>query len=180
MPEPITNKLLISATPQYYPDIMRLIAELDAEPPQVVIQVLIAEVDLTSTEEFGVEIGLQSPVLFRRGIFPADGPARQRHGQLHEHRRHDHRAAGLHRPRRDGQQHHQPGVGARLQLQQPRVGLPQNIAVSPGVVGFQGLSSLGVGRVSPNNGIGGFVFSAGTDASTCWSGPCTPRAASTS
>ena len=47
---------------------MRLIAELDAEPPQVVIQVLIADVDLTATEEFGVEIGLQSPVLFSRSV----------------------------------------------------------------------------------------------------------------
>ena len=68
--EPITNKLLISATPRYYPDIMRLIAELDAELPQVVIQVLIAEVQLTNVEEFGVEIGLQSPVLFRRSVYP--------------------------------------------------------------------------------------------------------------
>ena len=32
------------ATPRYYDDVMRLIAELDAELPQVVIQVLIAEV----------------------------------------------------------------------------------------------------------------------------------------
>ncbi len=37
---------------------------MDAELPQVVIQVLVAEVDLNNTEEFGVEIGLQtSPVL---------------------------------------------------------------------------------------------------------------------
>src|SRR3712207_6874826 len=35
---------------------------------QVVIQVLIAEVDLNNLEEFGVEFGLQSPVLFDRGI----------------------------------------------------------------------------------------------------------------
>ncbi len=67
VPEPITNKLLISATPRYYPDVIRMIAELDAELPQVVIQVLIAEVDLDSTDEFGVEIGLQTPVLFQRG-----------------------------------------------------------------------------------------------------------------
>ncbi|MFO0846804.1 MAG: secretin N-terminal domain-containing protein, partial [Gemmataceae bacterium] len=71
VPEPITNKLLISATPRYYADIMRLIHELDAELPQVVIQVMIAEVQLSGNEEFGVEIGLQSPVLFQRGIYPA-------------------------------------------------------------------------------------------------------------
>src|SRR4029079_16852189 len=66
VPEPLTNKLLISATPRFYPDVMRLIEELDSELPQVVIQVLIAEVDLNNLEEFGVEIGLQSPVLFQR------------------------------------------------------------------------------------------------------------------
>jgi len=60
VPEPITNKLLISATPRYFPDIMRLIIELDAELPQVVIQVLIAEVQLTNTEEFGVEIACKA------------------------------------------------------------------------------------------------------------------------
>src|SRR5262249_23922439 len=65
--EPLTNKLLVSATARYYPDVMRLIAELYAELPQVMIQVLIAEVDLNNSEEFGVEIGLQSPVFFQRG-----------------------------------------------------------------------------------------------------------------
>ena len=70
VPEPITNKLLISATPRMYGEVMRLIAALDADTPQVMIQVLIAEVDLTGDEEFGVEIGLQSPVLFNRSILP--------------------------------------------------------------------------------------------------------------
>ena len=92
VPEPITNKLLISATPRYYPDIMRLIAELDAELPQVVIQVLIAEVDLTNTDEFGVEIGLQSPVLFQREHLPGRRPARQRHRQLHQPEHDGHRS----------------------------------------------------------------------------------------
>src|SRR5262249_44511928 len=71
--EAVTNTLLISATPRYFDDIMRLIRELYARPPEVVIQALIAEVDLTGTEEFGVEIGLQSPVLFQRGVIPASG-----------------------------------------------------------------------------------------------------------
>src|SRR5262249_55372355 len=55
IPDPVTNTLLISATDYYFNDIMRFIARLDAPPPQVVIQCLIAEVDLSSTEEFGVE-----------------------------------------------------------------------------------------------------------------------------
>ena len=69
--EPITNRLLISAAPNYVDHIMELLEQLDVPAPQVVIQVLIAEVDLTSTEEFGVEVGLQSPVLFSRSIIPA-------------------------------------------------------------------------------------------------------------
>src|SRR5262249_9652494 len=73
VPEPVTNKLLLSATPKYFPELMRLIYEIDQEPPQVVIQALIAEVDLSGTEEFGVEIGLQSPVLFSRTVLPANG-----------------------------------------------------------------------------------------------------------
>src|SRR5439155_14568442 len=70
IPEPITNKLLISAAPSFFPEVMRLIDELDAQPPQVVVQVLVAEVDLSNEEEFGVEIGLQNPVLFRRSVGP--------------------------------------------------------------------------------------------------------------
>ena len=42
-------------------------------PPQVMIHVLVAEVDLTGTEEFGIELGLQTPVLFDRGILPVPG-----------------------------------------------------------------------------------------------------------
>src|SRR5260370_15013621 len=49
-----------------------MIQRLDIALPEVVIQVLVAEVDLNNTEEFGVEIGLQSPVLFQRGIIPAN------------------------------------------------------------------------------------------------------------
>ena len=67
-PEPISNTLLISASPQYFDTILRLIADLDVMPPQVVIQVLVAEVDVTNSDEFGVEIGLQSPVIFNRGL----------------------------------------------------------------------------------------------------------------
>jgi len=71
--EPVSNTILISATPQYFAEIRRLVERIDAQPPQVVIQVLIAEVQLTNTEEFGVEVGLQSPVLFGRSL-TATGP----------------------------------------------------------------------------------------------------------
>ncbi|NLX54970.1 MAG: hypothetical protein GXY58_07650 [Planctomycetaceae bacterium] len=68
VPEPIGNRLIVSATPRYYDEIMELIRKLDEAPAQVVIQVLIAEVALTDLDELGVELGLQDSVLFDRSL----------------------------------------------------------------------------------------------------------------
>lgn len=68
VPEPVQNKLIVSATPRYYEEISRLIEQLDQQPPQVMIQVLIAEIALGNTHEFGMELGLQSSVLFDRSL----------------------------------------------------------------------------------------------------------------
>ena len=72
--EPVSNTVLISATPEYFGEVKRIIDRIDSQPPQVMIQVMIAEVQLNNAEEFGVEVGLQSPVLFGRGI-TAGAPA---------------------------------------------------------------------------------------------------------
>jgi type II secretory pathway component GspD/PulD (secretin) len=158
VPEPITNKLLISATPRFYTELVRLIQELDSLPPQVVIQVLVAEVDLTSSDEFGVEIGLQSPVLFSRSIIPtpaAIGP----NGTI------DYTSAtgGLVQPGVTVNSSINPSALPGFNFNNPSVPLGNNPLVSPGVVGYQGLGSLGVGRTSPTSGVGGFVFSAASD-----------------
>lgn len=126
--EPISNTLLIAASPEYFEEVIRLIEKVDAMPPQVFVQVLIAEVQLRNTEEFGVEVGLQSPVLFARsqvGTSPGT-----------------------------------PGFNFNT-----TAALPNTNAADPGVVGFQGLGNLGVGR-SGSTGVGGFVFSAGSEAFT--------------
>lgn len=68
VPELINNALIISATPRYFDEIMQLIKKLDEHPPQVAIQVLIAEVRLDNLDEFGVELGLQDSLLFDRGL----------------------------------------------------------------------------------------------------------------
>lgn len=68
VPEPVQNKLILSATPRYYDEIARLIERLDEQPPQVMIQVMIAEISLGNTDEFGVEWGLQDSVLFDRSL----------------------------------------------------------------------------------------------------------------
>lgn len=68
VPEPVANKLILAATPRYFEEVEALIEKLDEEPPQVMIQVLIAEVALNDADEFGVELGLQDSVLFDRSL----------------------------------------------------------------------------------------------------------------
>lgn len=123
--EPVSNTVLISATPEYYGEIKRIIERIDSQPPQVMIQVMIAEVQLNNTEEVGVEFGLQAPVLFQRG-----------------------------------------GLAPGFNFNTVTTGLPNTGVVGESVVGFQGLNQLGVGRASPTQGIGGFVFSASSDTFT--------------
>ncbi|VTS06166.1 secretin N-terminal domain-containing protein [Tuwongella immobilis] len=130
--EPVTNTLLVSATPQFYSEIARLVEQLDSQPPQVVVQVLIAEVRLNNSEELGVEVGLQSPVLFQRSVLPNGVTVNN----------------SLANPGFDFNQ-----TGA----------LPSSTLANPGIVGFQGLGNLGVGRAGAT-GVGGFVFSAASDS----------------
>ncbi len=73
--EVVSNSLIISATPQYLPEVMEVIERLDRRPPMVKVKVLIAEVDLNSLEEFGVEVGVQDSLLFDRGTVIGAGNA---------------------------------------------------------------------------------------------------------
>ena len=118
--EPVSNTLLVSATPRLFKDIKRIIERLDAQPPQVMIQVMIADVQLNNAMEFGLEVGLQSPVLFQRG--PTN-----------------------------------PGFNFNTTA-------PLGTGVAgPGIVGFQGLSNLGVGRIGSQS-FGGFIFTASSQS----------------
>lgn len=51
-----SNKLVISASPRYIDTVRSIIEELDAAPPQVVIQVLLAEVTVDTARSWGVDI----------------------------------------------------------------------------------------------------------------------------
>ena len=73
VPEMISNALIVSASERFFDPVVELIEELDAEPAQVMIQVLIAEVALGDHDEFGVELGLQDSLLFDRSVLSADG-----------------------------------------------------------------------------------------------------------
>ncbi|MBI5799210.1 MAG: hypothetical protein HZA92_00580 [Verrucomicrobia bacterium] len=50
-----SNTLLLSASPRYFTQVQQLIAELDKSQPQVMIQVLLAEVSLTAGSELGLD-----------------------------------------------------------------------------------------------------------------------------
>jgi type II secretion system protein D len=68
VPEPVTNSLVLSATPRFFDEVKGIIEQLDARPLMVTIQVLIASVDLGDTNEFGIEVGLQDSTLFDRSV----------------------------------------------------------------------------------------------------------------
>jgi general secretion pathway protein D len=68
VPEPVSNALIVSATPRYFKEITELVQKLDERPPMVMIQVLIAEVVMRDVDEFGVEIGVQDSILFDRSL----------------------------------------------------------------------------------------------------------------
>ncbi len=53
-----TNALLISASPRYFNTVVDIIRELDTPPPQVLIQVLLAEVRLDDDIDLGVDWNL--------------------------------------------------------------------------------------------------------------------------
>jgi general secretion pathway protein D len=66
VPEVISNTLVVSATPEYYEQITKVIEDLDRRPPMIMIQVVVALVRLQDAEELGVELGIQDSLLFDR------------------------------------------------------------------------------------------------------------------
>ena len=137
-------------TPEAIAILMPVIQKLDDTPLQVSIETLIAEVILDNSEEFGVELGLQSPVLFQRTVLPANSVS------------YANATGGT-------------SVAPGVSLTSPQnlytgqafafntTSAPSfNNPIRTGIVGMQGITNYGVGRAS-TNGIGGFVFSAGSD-----------------
>jgi len=128
-----SNSLIISATPRYYDEIIELIKELDKSPPQVVIQVLIAEITLSKGKEWASEIGFQDPLMFGRStLASATNNLTTGGGLLFNN-------------------------NASTSL-----GNPYGPAGAYGTVGTQMLSNFGAGRVG-ESGFGGLVFSANSE-----------------
>lgn len=148
-PEPLSNSLIISATPRYHDEIMNLTSELDREPHQVAIQALLVEVTLEDNDEFGVELGFQDSVLFDRSVIDniltiAETTTAPNGVQT--------------TTNRVISQSSTPGF--------PFNNLPlgNNTSVHPGKVGSQGLSSFSLGRTNSELGYGGMVLSASSDS----------------
>jgi type II secretion system protein D len=161
--DPLSNSLLISATPQWYDELLRIIHQLDIMPAQVMIHVTVCDVELSGTEEFGVEFGLQTPLLFQRSILSLPGQG----GTVSYAATSSAAAAptGTFLPTAatvTGSTNQVVAPG--FQFANPTYALGNNPLVSPQAIGVQGLSNLGVGRVSPTSNIGGFVFSLSSDS----------------
>lgn len=147
--EPISNTLLISATPRYFKEIQQLVVNLDAAPQQVTIQALLVEVTLDNTDEFGVELGLQDSVLFRRSVVD------------------ELKTLTTTTTAQNGVQTSTQNIisqtaipGFLFNNQQ----LGNNTTIDPGIVGKQGLSSFSLGRQNQELGYGGLVLAAGSES----------------
>ena len=165
VPEPITNTLLISATPQYFDEVMRLIGELDSRPPQVVIQVLIAEVE--PDRQQGV----------RRRDRPAEpGAVPARHvpdlafSNSYSRRPDDRHASfanavgGQILPGVTVANSNNPTAQPGFNFNNVTVPLGNNPVVGPASSASRGWATSASAAVSPNSGVGGFVFSAASDS----------------
>lgn len=148
-PEPLSNSLIISATPRYYDSILDLTNQLDRDPAQVSIQALLVEVTLEDNDEFGVELGFQNSLLFDRSVIdniltiPVTNTAPN----------------GVQTTTNTIiSQSATPGF--------PFNNLPlgNNTSVRPGAVGSQGLSNFALGRTNGDLGYGGLVLSASSDS----------------
>jgi Type II secretory pathway, component PulD len=149
--EPVTNSLLISATPTYFKQLEEIARRLDAEPAQVVIQAMLVEVVLDNTDEFGVELGFQDPVLFARSVIddlvtttttttPQGQPQVTTTNVI--------------------SQSASPGFNFNNQP----LGSNNSNPATNGIVGTQGLSNFALGRTNNDLGYGGLVLSASSDA----------------
>jgi len=149
--EPVSNSLIVSATERYFNEIKKIVEQLDERPPMVLIQVLIAEVSLNNTDEFGVELGLQDSILFDRSLLQnITTVTRTTYNEFGQ-------------PTSQGQEivsaTYVPGFAFNNQ--------PLGQSTDPrrkNLIGTQGLSHFGVGRLNNELGFGGFVFSASSES----------------
>src|SRR5207302_9369210 len=121
--------------------------QIDFMPPPVMIHVIVAEVDLVGNEEFGIQLGLQNPLWFNRGILPQPGFGA---GNTVTYTSSTVTGVSPSAPFVPGTiTTTNPAVAPGYYFADPRLGLPNNPVVSPNTLGIQGLTDLGLGRISP-------------------------------
>lgn len=149
-----SNSLIVSASPDYFSQITAIIENLDALPPQVVIQALLVEVQLDNTDEFGVELGFQDPTLFSRSLLETTADLVTTTNIVQA-------ANGQQLQETIIQsQNRTPGFNFNNTISS----LGNNASGDTGIIGTQGLSNFSLGRQNGDLGFGGFVFSAQSDA----------------
>ncbi|MGD9633943.1 MAG: secretin N-terminal domain-containing protein [Pirellulales bacterium] len=157
VPEIASNSLVVSATPRYYEQIRKIIADLDERPPMVMIQVLIAEVRLNDTDEFGVELGLQDSLLFDRSLLSdvqtlttTTTTPSSSGGSVQTEQQNIITANG------------QPGFNFNSTTPLGN-NLSTTAVATASTVATQGLSNFAMGRGNSDLGFGGFIFSASSN-----------------
>lgn len=159
VPELVSNSLIVSATPRYFDDIAALVDDLDERPPMVVIQVLIAEVRLNDTDEFGVELGLQDSILFDRSVIDLTNFETITTTTI------DQTVGGASTTTEQETIVNAPLVpGFNFNNQALGSNASANALATAGTVAAQGLSNFALNRINPELGFGGFVFSASSDS----------------
>jgi len=152
-PDFSSNSLIVSASPEYFSRITEIIGNLDSSKPQVVIQALIVEVGLDNTDEFGVELGFQDPLLFQRSIVESIDDLITIPTTVST-------PSGLVSSTTIVSQSNTPG----LNFNNTAAPLGNNLAANSSPVASQGISNFSLGRQNGDLGYGGFVFSAQSDA----------------
>ncbi|HVX10337.1 MAG TPA: secretin N-terminal domain-containing protein [Pirellulales bacterium] len=176
VPELVTNSLIVSATPRFFDEISKIVEQLDARSPMVMIQVLIAEVTLTNTDEFGVELGLQNSIMFDRSLLsgfqliqtstqqanPGGGTITATNQQI---------VGANNTPGYDFNnptlQGAVPATGSTATQGTFGIGLPNSGSTTSlntaSQLGSQALSNFGLGRTNSTLGYGGLVLSLSSD-----------------
>ncbi|MDR1491945.1 MAG: hypothetical protein LBT05_04395 [Planctomycetaceae bacterium] len=154
--ESSTNSLMVSTTPRYFEQLRKMIQVLDERPPMVQIQVVIAEIDISSMNEFGIELGLQDSILFDRSVlnsgdFQTINTVTQSVG-----------GGSNVQNQQIISQSTRPGYNFN-DLSLPLGNNTARTASDPSRVGSQGITNFAVGRQS-SDGAGGFVFSASSES----------------
>jgi general secretion pathway protein D len=157
VPELVSNSLIVSATPRYFEEIAALVDELDERPAMVMIQVLIAEVRLNDTDEFGVELGLQDSLLFDRSAIDDFQTINTTTTS---------QTAGGATVTTEQQTVINSSLAPGFNFNNQALGNngSTNALQNAGNVAAQGLSNFALNRVNPDLGFGGFVFSASSNS----------------